>query len=86
VNYRKPYTAPAPGASERCEEVVLLGESLFPVYHERTDVAIDPGLRELWAHGSAYPVSDWGHISFKPMFWLSLSINTLAGWRGNVGP
>lgn len=36
------------------------GECFFEVYHERTDVAIDPGLRELWAHGSADPASDWG--------------------------
>ena len=38
----------------------LHGESFFLVYHERTDVAINPGLRELWAHGSADPASDWG--------------------------
>ncbi len=36
------------------------GECFFLVYHERTDVAIDPGLRELWAFGSADPASDWG--------------------------
>ena len=36
------------------------GECFFLVYHERTDVAIDPGLRELWAAGSADPASDWG--------------------------
>jgi hypothetical protein len=36
------------------------GECFFLVYHERTDVAINPGLRELWAHGSADPPSDWG--------------------------
>ncbi len=36
------------------------GECFFLVYHERTDVAIDPGLRQLWAAGSADPNSDWG--------------------------
>jgi beta-galactosidase len=38
----------------------LHGECFFLVYHERTDVAINPGLRELWAYGSADPASDWG--------------------------
>ncbi|HZZ42448.1 MAG TPA: glycoside hydrolase family 2 TIM barrel-domain containing protein [Tepidisphaeraceae bacterium] len=38
----------------------LHGECFFEVYHERTDVGIDPGLRELWAHGSADPNSDFG--------------------------
>lgn len=37
----------------------LHGECFFLVYHERTDVGIDPGLRELWAEGSADPDSDW---------------------------
>jgi beta-galactosidase len=36
------------------------GECFFTVYHERTDVTIDPGLRELWACGNAEPASDWG--------------------------
>lgn len=36
------------------------GECFFLVYHERTDVAIDPGLRQWWAAGSADPASDWG--------------------------
>ncbi|HWF20188.1 MAG TPA: glycoside hydrolase family 2 TIM barrel-domain containing protein [Verrucomicrobiae bacterium] len=36
------------------------GECFFLVYHERTDVDIDPGLRELWASGSAEPTSNWG--------------------------
>jgi beta-galactosidase len=36
------------------------GECFYLVYHERTDVAIDPGLRELWAGGSAEPTSEWG--------------------------
>ncbi|MBN1490057.1 MAG: hypothetical protein JXA69_09080, partial [Phycisphaerae bacterium] len=40
---------------------VLLGEYLFPVCHEQTDVAINPGLRELWAAGHADPRSDWGN-------------------------
>ena len=38
----------------------LHGECFFEVYHERTDVAINPGLRELWAQGSADTASDWG--------------------------
>jgi beta-galactosidase len=38
----------------------LHGECFFLVYHERTDVAINPGLRELWAAGSANPASEWG--------------------------
>lgn len=38
----------------------LHGECFFEVYHERTDVAINPGLRELWAAGSADPDSEWG--------------------------
>lgn len=38
----------------------LHGECFFEVYHERTDVAINPGLRELWACGNADPVSEWG--------------------------
>jgi hypothetical protein len=36
------------------------GECFFLVYHERTDVAIDPGLRQWWASGNANPASDWG--------------------------
>ena len=43
----------------------LHGECFFEVYHERTDVAIDPGLRELWAAGSADPNSDWGKACVK---------------------
>ena len=39
---------------------LLHGECFFLVYHERTDVAINPGLRELWASGSADPASGWG--------------------------
>lgn len=38
----------------------LHGECYFEVYHERTDVAINPGLRELWAAGSADQNSEWG--------------------------
>ena len=38
----------------------LHGECFFLVYHERIDVAINPGLRELWAAGSADPNSPWG--------------------------
>ena len=40
----------------------LHGECFFEVYHERTDVAINPGLRELWAAGSADPNSEWGKV------------------------
>jgi beta-galactosidase/beta-glucuronidase len=36
---------------------LFLGEYFFPVCHEQTDVAIDPGLRELWGQGSAEPES-----------------------------
>ena len=43
----------------------LHGECFFLVYHERTDVAIDPGLRELWAAGSADPDSDWGRACIE---------------------
>lgn len=43
----------------------LHGECFFLVYHERTDVGIDPGLRELWAHGSADPNSEWGKYCTK---------------------
>ena len=39
---------------------LLHGECYFLVYHERTDVAIDPGLRELWAAGSTDPNSARG--------------------------
>ncbi len=50
------------------------GECFFEIYHERTDVGIDPGLRELWAHGSADPTSDfaksciddWNHPGLHP--------------------
>jgi len=38
----------------------LHGECYFLVYHERTDVNINPGLRELWASGNADPASNWG--------------------------
>jgi beta-galactosidase len=38
----------------------LHGECFFLVYHERTDVAIDPGLRQLWAAGNADLNSAWG--------------------------
>ena len=34
---------------------LFLGEYFFPVCHEQTDVSINPGLRELWGHGSAEP-------------------------------
>jgi hypothetical protein len=36
---------------------LYLGEYFFPICHEQTDVAIDPGLRELWGQGSAEPDS-----------------------------
>ncbi len=43
----------------------LHGECFFETYHERTDVAINPGLRELWAAGSADPNSAWGKACIK---------------------
>jgi len=39
---------------------MLLGEYFFPICHEQTDVAIDPGLRELWGAGHRDPSSAWG--------------------------
>jgi beta-galactosidase/beta-glucuronidase len=36
---------------------LMFGEFFFPICHEQTDVRIDPGLRELWGHGSAEPDS-----------------------------
>ena len=36
---------------------VYFGEYFFPICHEQTDVAIDPGLRELWGFGHADPDS-----------------------------
>ena len=38
---------------------LYLGEYFFPVCHEQTDVAINPGLRELWGQGSAEPDSEF---------------------------
>lgn len=55
----------------------LHGECFFLVYHERTDVGIDPGLRELWAHGSADPTSDWGR---------KCTANYIKGWVGGIHP
>ena len=43
----------------------LHGEDFYEVYHERTDVAINPGLRGLWANGSADPASDWGKFCIE---------------------
>ncbi|MCX6927230.1 MAG: hypothetical protein NT154_29110, partial [Verrucomicrobia bacterium] len=36
---------------------LFLGEYFFPICHEQTDVAINPGLRELWGFGHAEPDS-----------------------------
>jgi beta-galactosidase len=36
---------------------LFLGEYFFPICHEQTDVAINPGLRELWGLGHAEPDS-----------------------------
>lgn len=55
----------------------LHGECFFLVYHERTDVGIDPGLRELWTHGSADPASDWGRKCTE---------NFAKGWVGGIHP
>lgn len=41
---------------------LFLGEYLFPVCHEQTDVNINPGLRELWGHGHADPESDYAKL------------------------
>jgi hypothetical protein len=43
----------------------LHGECFFETYHERTDVASNPGLRQLWAAGSADPNSEWGKACIK---------------------
>ncbi len=43
----------------------LHGECFFVVFHERTDVAINPGLCELWASGNADPDSDWGRACIE---------------------
>ncbi|MCX7599038.1 MAG: DUF4981 domain-containing protein [Armatimonadetes bacterium] len=47
---------------------ILIDEYFFPVCHEQTDVAINPGLRELWGAGHSDPDSPWGRecaASFK---------------------
>lgn len=44
---------------------LMIGECFYEVYHERTDVAIDPGLRQLWAAGSADPNSEWGRACLE---------------------
>jgi hypothetical protein len=41
------------------------GECFFLVYHERTDVTVDPGLRQLWAQGSADPASAFGQACIQ---------------------
>lgn len=38
---------------------LYLGEYMYPLCHEQTDMRIDPGLRELWGHGHANPTSEW---------------------------
>ncbi len=43
----------------------LHGECFFEVYHERTDVSINPGLRQLWAAGGAGLNSEWGKACIK---------------------
>lgn len=55
----------------------LHGECFFLVYHERTDVGIDPGLRELWAMGSADPESDFGR---------KCTDNFVKSWVGGIHP
>lgn len=44
---------------------LMIGECFFDVYHERTDAAINPGLRELWAAGSADLNSAWGRACLE---------------------
>jgi hypothetical protein len=39
---------------------ILMGEYYFEITHEQTDVAVDPGLRELWGFGHAEPESAFG--------------------------
>ena len=57
----------------------LHGECYFEVYHERIDVAINPGLRELWAAGSADPNSEWGKSCIE-------NIATLTGLLPGIYP
>ena len=57
----------------------LHGECFFLVYHERTDVGIDPGLREMWAQGNADPASDWGKRCIQ-------NLTPLLGLRPGVHP
>jgi len=44
---------------------VYLGEYYFEITHEQTDVAVDPGLRELWGFGQAEPDSAFGLAQTK---------------------
>jgi len=37
----------------------------FRGLHEATEVTTNPGLRELWSHGSSDPGSDWGKYCAK---------------------
>ncbi len=46
---------------------LYFGEYFFPVCHEQTDVAIDPGLRELWGQGQAEPDSAFARACAKDM-------------------
>jgi beta-galactosidase len=44
---------------------LYFGEYFFPVCHEQTDVALDPGLRELWGQGQAEPDSAFARACAK---------------------
>jgi hypothetical protein len=47
------------------------GEHWFPLCHEQADVRVNPGLRELWAAGSADPASDYAKLaasSYDPRY------------------
>jgi hypothetical protein len=53
---------PMPYAEQAADDPrpLLLGEYFFPVCHEQTDVAINPGLREFFGAGHSDPKSAWG--------------------------
>ncbi len=51
---------PYDGGFESDPRPVYLGEYYYEITHEQTDVAVDPGLRELWGFGHAEPDSAFG--------------------------
>ena len=64
---------------------LYLGEYFFPICHEQTDVAVNPGLRELWGQGSAEPDSEFARAcaadSDKPPMKPGIKPG---GWSGIV--